>query len=137
MHPDFGFNNYLIFDHDTDKKKYQQFSLGWRLIQDFASPFPKFERLKNYVNCINEAKFIQESQRFQHQSELEAANTANNAARGGASGAVAGRRTSTLQKLSMNMSATEQFEVLQRMKAEMAQSKTNKSKSKTRNQGMS
>jgi len=31
---------------------------------DYAKPRPKFERLKNYIQFVNEQKFIEESNKF-------------------------------------------------------------------------
>ena len=44
--PDFGFDNDLIFE---EKDPSSQFSSNWRYFMDYSSPFPRFERLKNYI----------------------------------------------------------------------------------------
>ena len=31
---------------------------------DYASPFPRFERLKNYIQFVNEQKFHEEAMKF-------------------------------------------------------------------------
>ena len=42
--PDFGFDNYLMFDEPVpvNGEKGEQFSPGWKYLQDFANPFPRF-----------------------------------------------------------------------------------------------
>ena len=51
--PDFGFDNYMIFD---DKSKVGLFSSLWKYLMDYAAPFPRYERLKNYIEFVNEQK---------------------------------------------------------------------------------
>ena len=61
--PDFGFDNFLCFDNVKESKP-GDFSSGWRLLQDYSSPFPRYERLKNYINCVNEEKFRDDAKKF-------------------------------------------------------------------------
>jgi len=48
--PDFGFNNRLIFDSAPPTPvEPGSYSGNWKYLMDYSSPFPKFERLKNYI----------------------------------------------------------------------------------------
>lgn len=61
--PDFGFNNELIFeDKGQSLGGYSQY---WKYFMDYASPFPRFERVKNYIQFVNEQKFHEESKKLQ------------------------------------------------------------------------
>jgi len=57
MFPDFGFNNGLHFSD------FEGFHNPWKLFSDYVRPFPKFERLKNYIDFVNKCKVkkLQES----------------------------------------------------------------------------
>lgn len=60
--PDFGFNNELIFE---DKNvSHGGYSSYWKYFMDYASPFPRFERVKNYVQFVNEQKFYEETKKL-------------------------------------------------------------------------
>ena len=77
---------------------------------DYASPFPKFERLKNYIQFINNQKYIEESKNY-------AAGTKNG-------------KNSIISALGKKvMKPAEQFEAMQRIKAEIMRSKTSNLKS--------
>lgn len=53
--PDFGFENHLNFAlDDEDEQLKGNFSGNWKFLMDYASPFPRFERLKNYIQFVNE-----------------------------------------------------------------------------------
>lgn len=56
--PDFGFDNFLIFDETAPMGGKSQ---NWKFLMDYASNIPRFERVKNYIQCINEQKFVRES----------------------------------------------------------------------------
>ena len=99
--PDFGFDNFLNFDQ-VDMSKAGEFSPGWRLLQDYSSPFPRYERLKNYINCVNEEKFRADAKKFQKANSF--------------------RRTSTLvNRLTARMNPKDSFETMQRLRAAIAQ----------------
>ena len=51
--PDFGFENELCFISDDPNQK---ISPNWKYFMDYCSPFPKFERLNNYINFANNEK---------------------------------------------------------------------------------
>jgi hypothetical protein len=49
--PDFGFNDYMTFDEN----EYDALS-GWNKLIPLLSIFPKYERVNNYINFIQEKK---------------------------------------------------------------------------------
>ena len=52
--PDFGFDNELTFvDSDQSVGGY---SVYWKFFGDYMAPFPKFQRLKNYIKFVTERK---------------------------------------------------------------------------------
>ena len=51
--PDFGFDNELLFMTDEN---ITQISPQWKFFMDYCSPFPKFERLSNYITFANNEK---------------------------------------------------------------------------------
>ena len=56
--PDFGFDNKLIFE---EKGSIADYSSNWKFLMDYASPFPRFERLANYISFIKETKEYEET----------------------------------------------------------------------------
>ena len=52
-YPDFGFDNTLQFMSD---EQVGEMSSNWRFFIDYCSPFPKFERLNNYIQFANAEK---------------------------------------------------------------------------------
>ena len=97
--PDFGFNNDLIFE-DNSNDGTQQYSSNWKYIMDYAMPFPKFQRVSNYIQFVNNKKFQEEQKQF---AKLQG-----------------GHRNSLLVKKQTNMknmSQQEQFRIMQEMKA--------------------
>ena len=73
---------------------------------DYQNPFPKFERLKNYIQFVNEKKFQDEARKFIGNGRAQ-------------------RQGSILGKLNRKMDPKDQFETMQKLKAEMLRSKTN------------
>ncbi len=51
--PDFGFNDYMIFDEDS---KVDAKHNGWVKIMDCVKIYPQFERVRNYIDFIHEKK---------------------------------------------------------------------------------
>lgn len=55
--PDFGFDTQLSFDYFDNQSEDQDFQgTGWNKFKDCVSMFPKYERVKNYINFINQKK---------------------------------------------------------------------------------
>ena len=52
--PDFGFNNELTFVESEPGEN--GMSSYWRFFGDYMAPFPKFQRLKNYIKFVTERK---------------------------------------------------------------------------------
>ena len=52
-YPDFGFDNELQF---FTEEGYYKHSPNWKFFMDYCSPFPKFERLNNYITFANNEK---------------------------------------------------------------------------------
>ena len=52
--PDFGFDNELTFI------EYENTAAGtshyWKFFGDYSAPFPKFQRLKNYIKFVTDRK---------------------------------------------------------------------------------
>ena len=59
--PDFGFDNNLIFE---EKNSIGQYSANWKFLMDYASPFPRFERLANYIQFIKTQKEYEETMKI-------------------------------------------------------------------------
>lgn len=54
-YPDFGYDQILSFSGDeNDEDAYK--GSGWRRFMDCVSVNPKFERVRNYVNFVNQKK---------------------------------------------------------------------------------
>ena len=53
--PDFGFNDYMIFDEDS---KVDSKPNGWQKIMDCVKIYPQFERVRNYIDFIHEKKIV-------------------------------------------------------------------------------
>ena len=64
--PDFGFNNHLNFEDPNEErlKTYGGLSNNWRYVMDFAERAPRFERVRNYINHVNEQKYYEESTKY-------------------------------------------------------------------------
>jgi hypothetical protein len=58
--PDFGFNDYMIFDEDS---KVDSKPNGWQKIMDCVKIYPQFERVRNYIDFIHEKKIGMLSER--------------------------------------------------------------------------
>ena len=52
--PDFGFNNELTFLESEPGQN--GMSSYWRFFGDYMAPFPKFQRLKNYIKFVTDRK---------------------------------------------------------------------------------
>ena len=52
--PDFGFNNHLIFEDNSGHCG--KYSSNWKYIMDYATLFPRFERVTNYITFVNSKK---------------------------------------------------------------------------------
>ena len=52
-YPDFGFDNELQFFNEDNVSTH---SPNWKFFMDYCSPFPKFERLNNYIAFANNEK---------------------------------------------------------------------------------
>lgn len=52
--PDFGFNNDLTFIESEPAAN--GMSSYWRFFGDYMAPFPKFQRLKNYIKYVTDRK---------------------------------------------------------------------------------
>ena len=60
QNPDFGFNNYLIFEGESKgiaRGDGTNFSNSWKFFMDYTAFEPKYERLKHYIEFINEQKY--------------------------------------------------------------------------------
>ena len=63
QNPDFGFNNDLIFE---DSSNYGKFSSNWKYIMDYTTLFPRFERVSNYIQHVNEQKTLAEFKKYRN-----------------------------------------------------------------------
>lgn len=54
QNPDFGFNNSLIFEDITPNNG--KYSSSWKYIMDYTTLFPRFERVTNYIQFVNQTK---------------------------------------------------------------------------------
>lgn len=50
--PDFGFD----YDFDFDENSLTDNARGWKRFMDTMSVFPKYERIKNYIDFVNQKK---------------------------------------------------------------------------------
>ena len=101
--PDFGFNNYLVFDEKTEEGMY---SPNWKYFMDYQNPFPKFQRLQNYIQFVNEQKYEEDIRKYIGNGKAQ-------------------RQGSIIGKINRKQNPAEQFETMQRIKAEMVRNKTN------------
>ena len=52
--PDFGFNNPLQFENELDPTDPDM--NGWRKLMDCIATYPKYQRLHNYIQFVNNKK---------------------------------------------------------------------------------
>ena len=62
QNPDFGFNNDLIFEDNS--QAFSKYSSNWKYIMDQITLFPRFERVKNYIQFVNEQKTLDEFKKY-------------------------------------------------------------------------
>ena len=52
QNPNFGFNNYLIFEGEQQRivgADGSSLSSNWKFFMDYSSVYPRYERLKHYI----------------------------------------------------------------------------------------
>lgn len=51
--PDFGFNDFMTFDSESEKSSLNNTQTGWRRFMDAVSLSPQNERVQNYIDFIH------------------------------------------------------------------------------------
>ena len=98
--PDFGFDNNLIFE---EKNQIGHYSANWKFFMDYASLFPRFERLANYIQFIKTQKEYEETMK-----------SLGGRGRMDRQGSIIGK----LRQVK-NMKPNEQYEILHKLKADI------------------